>query len=195
MINWECSLWQPTTKNNLWDRSSSEDGWVAFLTFLVCLWYCCIIPDKLAHQTCTVSSVFFFFFLHPLGATEEAPCQNTFVHSSRKLEARRLHQQGQSNKSRIDKHPTDAPCDIAFRLHVKSSESCRSVTSTCATLETSSYLHADVSGRNISAVDLTRDKGWGGSYCPDHVGRKIQPEILRMPKGTRYSLIPALQLI
>lgn len=118
-------------------RASKAAGaaWVTFLTFLVRLRYPSIFP----RQTCPsdVHSLAppppFHPPQHPLGATEEAPCHNTFVRSSRKLEARRLREQGQSNKSCIDKHPSVAPYDPVYWLYVK--DGCRSLLSTCARLE------------------------------------------------------------
>lgn len=131
------------TLKQLYNRPSSKPqkaepekaagaAWVTFLTFLVRLRYPSIFPRQTypsdVHSLALPPTPH-----HPLGATEEAPCHNTFVRSSRKLEARRLREQGQSNKSCIDKHPSVAPYDPVYWLYVK--DGCRSLSSTCARLE------------------------------------------------------------
>lgn len=146
---------------------------------------------KYPSQTCpsdvhSLVVFFLFCFSHPLGATEEAPCHNPFVRSSRKLEARRLREQGQSNKSCVDKRPADAAYDGVYRLYVEALRAAGLSHPHAPRGNVFIYLHTDVPARNISVPDLNRGSGEGGSYCPAHVGRKIRPDTLPMPKGTRY---------
>lgn len=69
-----------------------------------------------------------------------------------------FHQQGQSNESRIDKHPHR--CNRVTqpnRLHAEAQKGRRPVPSPCATLGRL-HMHTDTSVTNISVVNLDRER-------------------------------------